>query len=292
MTRISLHGGHSGQYCDHARDALADIVAAYHRLGFECVGLSEHMPPFDPTGLYPDEMEMGRTAVWMQARFTRYVAEARRLEQEYAARMRILVGMEGEWYPGCEKWVARLRKDHSLDYVVGSVHHVDGLCFDFSPAAYARAVDRCGGLERMYAWYFDAQLDMLQGIRPEVVGHFDLIRLYDSRYCDTLAQPEVWERVLRNLEWIRGAGAILDINARALLKNQAEPYVCAPILDVAARMGIVVVYGDDAHGVEDVGYGFERVMELLAARGCGELRVRVDADPAALPEALFSRPTT
>lgn len=292
MTRISLHGGHSGQYCDHARDTLADIVASYHRAGFECVGLTEHMPPFNESGLYPDEVEMGRTAGWMQARFMCYVAEARHLVREYKDRMCILVGMESEWYPGCDKWVAGLRKDHSLDYVVGSVHHVQGLCFDFSPADYVRAVDHCGGLERMYASYFDAQLDMLQGIRPEVVGHFDLIRLHDSRYRETLARAEVWARVLRNLEWIRGAGAILDINARALLKGQAEPYVCAPILDVARRMGIALAYGDDAHGVEDVGYGFGQVTEFLAAQGCGDLLVRVDADPEVLPEALFSRPST
>jgi histidinol-phosphatase (PHP family) len=270
VTRSSLHGGHSGQFCDHARDTLADIVAAYHRLGFERVGLSEHMPPFDESGLYPDEVERGRTPGWMQDRFARYVGAARRLASEYTERMRILVGMESEWYPGCAQWVARLREDYSLDYVVGSIHHVQGLCFDFSPADYVRAVDHCGGLERMYVWYFDAQLDMLQTIRPEVVGHFDLIRMHDPLYLETLAQAEVWARVLRNLEWIRDAGAILDVNARALLKGQAEPYVCAPILEVAGQMGIAVAYGDDAHAGADVGYGLARVEELLAVRGCGD----------------------
>jgi len=118
----------------------------------------------------------------------------------------------------------------------------------------------------MYAAYFDEQLEMMRETRPEVVGHFDLVRLHDPDYLQTLVLPEVWERVMRNLEWIRDAGAILDINARALLKGQAEPYVCVPILDAAAKLGIGVAYGDDAHGVADVGYGFEQVEEMLAAR--------------------------
>lgn len=265
--RISLHGGHSGQYCDHARDTLAEIVAAYHGAGFECVGLTEHMPPGDDSGLYPDEVALGRNAGWMEARFVLYVAEARQLAREYKDRMRILVGMESEWYPGCQKWVAELREYHSLDYVVGSVHHVRGVCFDFSGDTYAQATALCGGLVPLYAAYFDAQLAMLQATRPEVVGHFDLIRLHDPHYLQTLAEPEVWERVLRNLEWVRDAGAILDINARALLKGQPEPYVCTPILDAAARMGIAAAYGDDAHGVVDVGFGLERVDGLLAVRG-------------------------
>ena len=145
MKRISLHGGHSGQFCDHARDTLAEIVAAYHAAGFECVGLTEHMPPFGDTGLYPDEVELGRTAEWMQARFADYVTEARRLEREYRGRMRILVGMESEWYPGCAPWVAQLREKYGLDYVVGSVHHVGGECFDFSRESYGRIAGTFGG---------------------------------------------------------------------------------------------------------------------------------------------------
>lgn len=266
MKKISLHGGHSGQYCDHARDTLADIVAAYHEAEFECVGLTEHMPPFGDDGLYPDEVALGRTTGWMEARFALYVSEARGLAREYKDRMRILVGMESEWYPGCAQWVADLRRYHALDYVVGSVHHVRGVCFDFSAEAYDRASAMCGGRIRMYAAYFDEQLEMLRETRPEVVGHFDLIRLHDPDYLQTLALPEVWERVMRNLKWIRDAAAILDINARALLKGQAEPYVCAPILEAAAKLEIGVVYGDDAHGVTDVGFGLKQVEEMLAAR--------------------------
>lgn len=273
MRKISLHGGHSGQYCDHARGDLADIVAAYHAAGFECVGLTEHMPPLDDVWLYPDEVGLGRTAAWMQDRFARYVAEAGRLRDAYENRMRILVGMESEWYPGCGGWVARLRETHGLDYVVGSVHHVGGECVDFSRQDYERIAGRFGGLVRMYAAYFDAQLDMMQAVKPEVVGHFDLIRLHDPHYPQTLAEPEIWSRIMRNLEWVRDAGAILDINARALLKGRDEPYVCAPILDAAARLGIGVAYGDDAHGVADVGCGFARVAELLAGKAMKGLEV-------------------
>lgn len=272
MKRISLHGGHSGQFCDHARDTLAEIVVAYHEAGFECVGLTEHMPPFDDVWLYPDEIELGRTAAWMQDRFASYVAEARRLEREYKSRMRILVGMESEWYPGCGGWVAALRERHRLDYVVGSVHHVGGNCFDFSKRDYDRIAEEHGGLVPMYAAYFDAQMAMLQEIGPEVVGHFDLIRIYDPDYMKTLARPEIWSMVRRNLECVRDCGAVLDFNARALLKGQPEPYVSAPVLDAAASMGIAAAYGDDAHGVADVGYEIGRLEEMLASR-----RMRIPA---------------
>jgi histidinol-phosphatase (PHP family) len=272
MRRISLHGGHSGQFCDHARDTLAEIVAAYHAAGFECVGLSEHMPPLSDDWLYPDEAELGRTAAWMLDRFARYVAEARRLEREYAGRMHMLVGMESEWYPGCGPWVAELRERFELDYVVGSVHHVGGICFDFSKEEYARAAQEAGGMAQMYAAFFDAQLEMLNYLKPEVVGHFDLIRIHDPNYAGTLAEPEIHRRVVRNLECVRESGAVLDVNTRALLKGQPEPYVCGPILEAAAALGVGCVYGDDAHGSGDVGFAYDRIEGMLVQAGVEEVR--------------------
>ena len=72
---------------------------------------------------------------------------------------------------------------------------------------------------------------------------------------------------MRNLDRVREIGAVLDINARALLKGQPEPYVCEPVLDAAASMGVPAVYGDDAHGVSDVGCGFNAVEAILEEWG-------------------------
>ena len=41
---ISLHGGHSGEFCCHAQDGLADIIAQYIQMGFRQVGITEHIP--------------------------------------------------------------------------------------------------------------------------------------------------------------------------------------------------------------------------------------------------------
>lgn len=274
--KISLHGGHSSEFCDHAADLLADIVAAYCAAGFDCLGLSEHMPALDAAWLYPDEVQRRRDVQWMAERFARYVSTARGLAAEYGERMRIFVGMESEWYPGCGPWVHDLRTRYHLDYIVGSVHHVGGLAYDFSSKMYAQAVRQFGGHPSLYAVYFDAQFDMLRALRPEVIGHFDLIRIHDPHYLATLAHPAVWSRVLRNLEWIRENGGMLDVNVRALVKGQPEAYVCAPILDEAARLGIGLAYGDDAHGVREVGVHWESVTQRLQTRGLSWAQIGPD----------------
>ncbi|MCF8091664.1 MAG: hypothetical protein K9K40_04285 [Desulfotignum sp.] len=68
---ISLHGGHSGEFCCPAEDRLADIIAQYIQMGFRQVGVTEHIPPKHSKFLYPEEIEQGLTVDHIYQRFAR-----------------------------------------------------------------------------------------------------------------------------------------------------------------------------------------------------------------------------
>jgi hypothetical protein len=53
-SKVSVHGGHSGEFCGHAADTLEQIVERYIELGFEWICLTEHMP-LDREDLIPQE---------------------------------------------------------------------------------------------------------------------------------------------------------------------------------------------------------------------------------------------
>ncbi|OQY20298.1 MAG: restriction endonuclease [Desulfobacteraceae bacterium 4572_35.1] len=266
--RVSAHGGHSGEFCLHAKDNLADIVATYAQQGFSWIGLTEHMPPPVDDKLYPDEQQAGLKAVDLLRQFDRYVQTARRLQQQYAGEMTIYVSMESEFYAGAVPWVRQLQRQYNLDYLVGSVHHVNECCFDFSVTEYQYAIEVAGGLDAAYCNYFDAQYAMIEHLRPAVVGHFDLIRLFDDDYPRRMQQPQVAQRIERNLQRIAQLGLMLDFNVRALLKGATEPYVTAPILQRALELEIDIVPGDDSHGVSSVGVGLDSAIKLLHDAGC------------------------
>lgn len=265
--RVSAHGGHSGEFCLHAKDTLAQVVETYAQQGFTWIGLTEHMPPVTDEGLYPDEKGAGLTALQLQQQFHCYVRTARQLQKDYVDRMTIYVAMETEFYAGSIPWVKRLNKLYQFDYLVGSVHHVMETCFDFSRDDYAKAVQCAGGYDQLYCAYFDAQFSMLEHLNPAVVGHFDLIRLYDADYRQRLKQPDIAQRVERNLRYIAEHKLLLDYNVRALAKGATEPYVCASILKRALELGIDLVPGDDSHGIDSVGVGLDEAQRLLTAAG-------------------------
>ncbi len=267
--RVSVHGGHSGQFCSHAVDPLDRVVAAYVEQGFRWVGITEHMPSARDSMLNPEERAEGLSALGTQERFGAYIEACRKLQTDRRDHIELFVAFEAEAYSDYEPFLESLLAKHQPDYIVGSVHHVGDVPFDVSRECYADAIAVAGDIETLYCDYFDLQYRLIRDFEPAVVGHFDLIRIFDPEYSQRLTPESVriWDRVERNLHAVRDLGLILDFNVRALSKGQPEPYVTAPILQRACEMGIALVPGDDSHGVVSVGANVDRGGQMLAESG-------------------------
>jgi histidinol-phosphatase (PHP family) len=50
------HHSHSGQFCCHAKGTLGEVVDEAIRQGFSTFGLSEHVPRYEYSHLYPEEV--------------------------------------------------------------------------------------------------------------------------------------------------------------------------------------------------------------------------------------------
>ncbi|MCG8565065.1 MAG: histidinol-phosphatase [Desulfobacterales bacterium] len=264
---ISLHGGHSGQFCDHAVDGLEQIVRQYIKLGFTRVGISEHIPPALDTQLYDDEREAGKTAADLQDRFALYFKTLDDLARSHADEIQIFRGMETEAWTGYADHVRQLVDSYAPDYIVGSVHHVRDICFDYSPDHYQEAAKACGGIIDLYRDYFDLQLELIQALTPFVVGHFDIIRIHDPQYETHLRDPRVWKKILGNLDAVKDLGLAMDFNLRPLSSGKPEPYLAPFILDEIQNRNIAVVPGDDSHGVHQAGVHVPHAIEILKQRG-------------------------
>jgi len=264
---ISLHGGHSGEFCLHAEDSLAEVAAAYEEQGFSWVGITEHMPPPDDGFLYPDERAAGLTARDLAERFDAYITACRRLRDSHAPGLKILVGFETETCSGAIDFAQELIEKYTPDFIVGSVHHVADINFDYDRAHYENAVRTLGSIDEMYRRYFDHQYEMITRLRPRVVGHFDLVRVFDPDYPKRLRRPDIAEKIDRNLAAVKDIGLLLDLNMRALTRGAPEPYPSRPILEKALRMNIPVVPGDDSHGVATVGNHIRTGIGILEEMG-------------------------
>ncbi|KAI9663025.1 MAG: histidinolphosphatase [Bathelium mastoideum] len=298
------HHSHSGQFCpDHAKDTLEDVVRMAISKNMQVFALTEHMPRGE-LDLYPGENE---TLASLTELHDRFFGEAERLREKYRDQIEVLVGFEGEWIreQSFSLMQDRLKK-HRLDLFVGSVHHVHTIPVDFDKAMYIKAREKSGGTdEGLFGDYFDAQLDMLHAMKPPVVGHFDLIRLFSEdanrswKECGVI----IWEKIMRNLRVVAAYGGFLEINSSALRKGMDEPYPKIEICQVSRDQNFAYtrrtisyiakaflelqgrfVLSDDSHGVEQVALNYHRVLKAIKAAGIQQINYlrrteKTDLDP-------------
>lgn len=152
------------------------------------------------------------------------------------------------------------------------MHHVGGIPIDFDRDTWLRAVYACGQtgssaalsplselgtvetsplqiqptyspssseLRPFILAYLNQQLHMIRTLRPEVIGHFDLFRLWtpelDVRSPELNREGErgVWEAIRRNVEEGVRIGALFEMNTAAFRKGWNTAYLCRPIAEVS-----------------------------------------------------------
>lgn len=97
--RASLHGGHSGEFCDHAEGTLASLLEAAVARGYDTFGVTEHAPRVEERFLYPEERAMGWTVEHLLELFDAYGSEVHRQADLFADRLTVLRAYECEVVP-------------------------------------------------------------------------------------------------------------------------------------------------------------------------------------------------
>jgi histidinol-phosphatase (PHP family) len=276
--KVSLHGGHSGEYCDHADATLREMLEAAVRFGYHTFGVSEHVPRVEERFLYAEEIAMGWTVEKIAEDFERYQTAVTPLAQEFADRLVVLRGFECEVVPSA-RYVSLMKERRerrlpdgtpAFDYCVGSVHYVEELQVDGPPATFAATVTALGGLEACAVRYYQSVAEMVEALSPEVVGHLDLVKRNVAACGLNLADLEtdrVHRSALAALEAVRASGSILDLNTAGWRKGLGEPYPAPWLVRAANAMGIGFCFGDDSHRPSDVGAGVEQAARYLQENG-------------------------
>ncbi|KAK7509649.1 polymerase/histidinol phosphatase-like protein [Phyllosticta citriasiana] len=266
------HHSHSGQFCAHAKGTLEEMIQAAVAKGFDTFALTEHMPR-DDEDLYPEEQ--GQTsAQGLTQLFDDYYREAQRLREKYQSQIHILIGFEAEWIrPSSLARTKALLEQYRFDLFIGSVHHTHTVPIDFDQPMYVEARARSSGTdEGLFEFYYDAQYNMLQALRPPMVGHFDLIRLLsDEPNRDPRTWDTIWAKMLRNLEYIADYGGLLEINTAGLRKGLAEPYPSASLCRIFLQRGGRFTLSDDSHQVGHVGTNYHKLPGFLESAGIQEV---------------------
>lgn len=285
--RVSLHGGHSGEFCEHASGTLRDILEAAVTAGFSAYGVSEHAPRTQPRFLYESERAKGYSVNRLHREFEAFSEASRSLQEEFRGRLSVLRGFEAEVVPLTDYADAMraLRSRHGFDYMVGSVHHVAEISIDESAERYRAAIRASGGLEPFMESYYGLVQGMIEELRPEVVGHLDLPRLHAPAGAD-LATPRIRRAAAEAIQAARNRNCILDLNTAAWRKGLPDPYPAPWLVRLAADADVPFCFGDDSHCAAQVGFGIERARQYLLENGVDSVTCLTPCDQGVTRRAI------
>jgi histidinol-phosphatase (PHP family) len=239
--------------CGHATGSLEEYVNQAGELGLREIGFSDHFPMLhvdDPSlAMALDELPL-------------YVEDVRRL-QAGPRPLAIKLGIEVDFLPETRDRIAGLLEPLAFDYVMGSVHYVDGWGFD-DP----RYVLGYEGRDIFDLWerYFELLAQAAESGLFDIVAHPDLIKKFGYR-----PRQDVAGLYQDCLDRVAAAGVAVEVSTAGLRKPVGEIYPEKRFLSMCRERDIAVTMGSDAHRPEEVGYAFADALALL--RECGYERV-------------------
>jgi histidinol-phosphatase (PHP family) len=160
----------------------------------------------------------------------------------------VKLGLEVDYVPGREEKIRNIILQNEYDYIIGSVHYIDGWGFDH-PDYKAGFEDR--DIDEIYSQYGNILMKMVQSASFDVVGHIDLVKIWGHRPRKKTSLYYL-EPVLKA---IKKYGLAIEINSAGLRKTVEEIYPAANILNMMFAYNIPITFGSDAHHPDQIGEG-------------------------------------
>jgi histidinol-phosphatase (PHP family) len=231
-----------------------DFVLQAIERGLAEIGFTDHIPLY----FLPEEKRDPRLAM-REEEFEGYVAEVLALREEFRGRIAVRLGLEADYAEGHEKTLAAWLSRAPWDLVLGSVHFVAGDWID-APGSAARFEKE--GADRLYDEYYRLLAKAARSGHFDVLTHFDLPKKFGHRPS---APRESAEK--EAIAAARESGCAVEISSAGLRKPVAEAYPEDRLLKQIVAAGIPVSFSSDAHAPAEVGWGYEKTVEL--ALRCG-----------------------
>ncbi len=243
--------------CNHAVGSVEDYAAAAHAAGLDEIGMSDHSP-----------MPNGFDAAWRMRgeELDDYLREVARARARWAGRLAIRIGLEADFHPGSEDYVAAMIAGYDWDFVIGSVHFIGDWGFD-NPDYLAEWERR--DIEQAWCDYFELVAASIESDMFDIIGHPDLIKKFGHRPSPPARRAE--QAIERMLQTARRHEACLEISSAGLRKPVGEIYPAEAIVARAAALGIPFAFGSDAHAPGEVGHGMDDCLALLWRHGVREI---------------------
>ena len=183
------------------------------------------------------------------------------------------LGIEADYLPGREDRVENMLGGRDWDYVVGSVHFVGDAAVDVHGESGWEALDIWRGADpdKVWARYFETLGEAARTGMFDILAHPDLVKVFARRV--PVPDGDLRRFYDRAMEGIAESDVAIEVSTAGLRKPAGEIYPAPAFLEMCLEAGRPVALSSDAHLPEQLGYEYERALELLDGLGVSEIAV-------------------
>jgi histidinol-phosphatase (PHP family) len=243
--------------CGHAQGEMEEYVEFAIKNGLKEIGFSDHIPMY----FFPVE-ERDLSIAMKEEDLPQYISRVREVQGKYS-NFPVKLGIEADFAPGLERELKTILDQYKFDYVLGSIHYLDGWGFD-NPE-YIDQYKKWDIIE-LYRQYFATLALAAESGLFDSLAHPDLIKKFGFKPSSGLG--EVYDEAVKR---IAATGVCIEINTAGLRLPCGEMYPTLEFLKLCRSSKIPVTLGSDAHKPEQVGSGFGEAIAVLRAVGYNEI---------------------
>lgn len=192
-------------------------------------------------------------------KFDRYIEDILSLKNK-TKDLKIKLGIEIDYLPGKEEEIKKYIDSYPFDYVIGSVHYMDGPV-DYSPDYY-----KGKNLRGLFENYFKLIARAAASGLFDIIGHPDLVRIYNY-YPDADIESLYRELAAE----IKRYDLVIELNTNGKNKPLNSFYPHPDFLHLFREEGVGICVNSDSHYPSHVGQYFNEAYALLSEAGYKEM---------------------
>lgn len=252
---IDLHI-HSNTSLDN-KNTIKGIYNTAEEKGIKCICITNHHEFNDTTNL---ELTLS----------DEQIRNCRKEISKLKGNTKILFGVEMGYDEDNENNIKSFLHKNKFDFVIGSVHSVEGLSVSVSRNKGKFSPD---ALEE----YFRLLKKAITFGEFDVIGHLDIF-VKTLKYPDFQTLKPHWEEVA-DLLLKHNTG--FEINTSRHLQVPDGFYPHPRIIEFLIQKGIkTITYGSDAHDYERIGHNYDKTVALLKSLGINQLCIFTKRKPS------------
>jgi histidinol-phosphatase (PHP family) len=230
---------------DHSVEAVERFVEVAAARGIDEIGFTEHVYYFQETrSLWSLPYQLERCKYPLED-YVDAVVEAKNRN------LPVKLGLEVDFEPSLVDQTREILAPSPWDYLIGSIHFIDGLGIDADPSLVETV-----GPDEAWTRYYDTLGAAAESELFEVLGHPDLVKFFG---------PQL------DWDWSGFAGALdgvcLEISTAGFYKPHGRIYPDPRLLTAARGHDVPITLASDAHVPQNVGRDLDKAIEHARAAG-------------------------